>query len=58
MPETKTMTREQKLKIVWRKTHKDYKGKIEGVKYIMIFRNGSTLIPLDSLTDKEIDSRI
>jgi len=56
-----TMTddeRKKNLKIVWRKTHKDFKGKTNGVKSIMIWRNGTTLVPLDSLTDKEILERI
>lgn len=52
------LTRDQKLKIVWRKTHRDYKGKFNGVKSIMIWRNGSTLVPLDLLTDAEIEARI
>ena len=50
--------REKKLKAIWRKTHRDYKGIVEGERYIMIYRNGTTLVPLKDLTDKEIEDRV
>lgn len=52
------MTREQKLKAVYRHTHPDFKGEIDGIKTIMVFRNGSCLVALDDLTDKEIADRL
>ena len=52
------MTRKQKLAAVWRATHRDYKGKIDGVRSIMIYRNGTTLVALDDLTDAEIETRL
>lgn len=52
------MTREQKLKLVWKNTHKDFRGQINGVKNIMVFRNGSCLVNLTDLTDKEINDRL
>jgi len=53
------MNRDQALKQIWRETHRDFKGKIEGVKMVMLLRQGgSCLAPLDSLTDDEISSRV
>ena len=52
------MTREQKLNLIYRSTHRDYKGKIDGVRTIMVYRNGTTLIDLESLTDAEIESKL
>lgn len=51
------MTKEQKLKKIWSKTHKDFRGKIDGVKMIMLFRSGlgTCLVPLEALTDQEIE---
>ena len=48
------MTRDEKLKKVWSNMPRDYKGTTNGVKTVMIFRNGSTLVPLDALTGAEI----
>lgn len=52
------MTREQKLAIVYRTTHKDYKGKIGDTKTIMVYRNGTFLVALNDLTDAEIADRL
>jgi hypothetical protein len=55
------LTQEQRkkaLKAIWVKTHKDFKGIIDGVKTIMVFRNGSVLVTLDDLTDAEIMDRL
>lgn len=52
------MTREQKLKLVWKNTHKDFRGTYDGVKSIMVFRNGTCLVNLSDLTDKEINDRL
>lgn len=52
------LTREQKLKLVWKNTHKDYRGKIDGRKSIMVYRNGTTLVFLDDLTDAEINDKL
>lgn len=47
---------EAKLKAIWRKTHRDYKGKVGDVKTIMILRSGgSCLVALDDLTDEEVE---
>lgn len=48
------MTRDEKLKKVWSAMPRDYKGTTNGVKTVMVYRNGSTLVPLDALTNAEI----
>lgn len=51
----KAKLRDQQLALIWRDTHKDYKGKIDGVPYIMVLRVGGThSVPLDALTDEEV----
>lgn len=51
--------REALIKNVWRNTHKDYKGTYNGIRTIMVLRNGTpTLVALSDLTDEEIASRI
>ncbi|ALP54991.1 hypothetical protein Tel_17195 (plasmid) [Candidatus Tenderia electrophaga] len=57
---TKVVSRAQALTLVWRKTHRDYKAKREdGRKWIMVLRQGgSTLVPLDQLSDGEIKDRL
>lgn len=53
------MNRKEALAKIWRETHSDFKGKINGVKSIMILRKGgSVLCPLDGLTDPEILTRV
>jgi len=53
------MTREQKLQLVWSKTHSDFKGTYEDRRAIMVCRNGATVLSfLDELTDAEIDARL
>jgi hypothetical protein len=42
------------LKIIWRETHADYRGCIEGVRTILVNRGGSCLVGLGDLTDEEI----
>jgi len=49
------MTRKEALALVWKHTHRDYKGKLaDGTKAIMTFRRGTVLVPLEGLTDEEI----
>ena len=52
------MNRAQALKQIWRETHRDYRGTMNGTRTIMIWRNGSRLVALDSLTDAEICDRV
>jgi len=50
------MNRDKKLAAIWRKMHRDYRGVIGGVKYVMLMRNGGTVsAPLASLSDAEIE---
>lgn len=50
------MDRATRLKYVWSRTHKDYRGTTDGVKSVMILRDGGTrIVALDSLTDDEIN---
>ncbi|HAT7488644.1 TPA: hypothetical protein QCH64_002737 [Enterobacter asburiae] len=46
-----------KLEAIWKHTHRDYKGEHDGVRSILVCRNGTISVPLDSLTDKEIEQR-
>lgn len=52
------MTREQKLRIVWKHTHRDFRGALNGERTIMVYRNGTCLVRLKDLTDTEIEERI
>ena len=53
------MTRDQQLATIYRHTHKDYKGNLNGQKTIMVLRNGgSCLVALNDLTDAEIERKM
>ncbi|KEP68823.1 hypothetical protein DL1_08585 [Thioclava dalianensis] len=56
--EASDLARQRKLDAVYRHTHSDYKGEINGVRTIMVYRNGTTLVALDDLTDQEINDRL
>lgn len=50
------MTRNEQVRLIWRHTHRDYKGTLpDGTRTVMVFRSGSTLVPLADLTPEEID---
>jgi hypothetical protein len=43
------------LERVWRNTHSDYRGSINGTRNVLVLREGgTTLVPLDCLTCEEI----
>jgi hypothetical protein len=44
--------------LIWRHTHRDYRGVIDGQRTILVFRNGSQLVLLTSLTDEEFSTRL
>ncbi|MEX1841155.1 hypothetical protein KMW40_12090 [Enterobacter cloacae] len=46
-----------KLEAIWKHTHRDYKGERDGVRSILVCRNGTISVPLECLTDKEIEQR-
>lgn len=42
------------LDLIWKHTHRDYRGTMNGVRTILTLRQGgTTLVPLDGLTDAE-----
>jgi len=41
-------------KAIWRRTHADFKGTLEGKRSILIYRDGTTIVPLDDLRADEI----
>ncbi|MFP2430274.1 hypothetical protein [Enterobacter ludwigii] len=49
--------RQWKLEAIWQHTHRDYKGESDGVRSILVCRNGTISVPLEGLTDKEIEQR-
>jgi hypothetical protein len=53
------VTREEKLLAIWRNTHADFKGKIDGKACILVLREGGThSVPLTDLTDDEIAAKL
>ncbi len=51
--------RERNEDAVWRATHNDYRGMIDGQRTIMVLRGGgSCLVTLGGLTDEEIAARL
>ena len=54
------MTRDQKLMIIFRHTHKDFKGGRGDTRRIMIYRVnvGSVSVPLAALADDEIEREL
>jgi hypothetical protein len=55
------MTRKEKLKLIWRHTHRDYRGiAADGTKMVleMVPGVGTCSVPLESLTDEQIEKRM
>lgn len=49
------LSTEQKFKLVWKHTHRDYKGTLDGTRAILVLREGGTqLVPLVCLTETEL----
>lgn len=49
------MEKQKQLELIFKHTHADYKGKLDGEKSIMIMRDGRTcIVPMSQLTDEEI----
>ena len=46
--------------LIWKHTHRDFKGTVDGVKTIMVFRSGvgSTLCAITDLSDDEYADRL
>jgi hypothetical protein len=49
--------KQRRLEAIWKHTHRDYKGESDGVRTILVCRNGTTSVPLESLSDAEIEQR-
>jgi hypothetical protein len=45
------MDRKEELRLIWKHTHRDFKGKINGVKHVLclIPGSGTCSVPLDAL---------
>lgn len=53
------MSRTEALRLIWKHTHRDYRGKVNGVKSVLVLRTGGThLVPLDALTDAEVADKL
>lgn len=48
------LSREQKLDLIYKNTHSDFKGIIGGARTMLMFRGGSCIVSLNDLTDEEI----
>lgn len=51
---TATTKPDPRLKAIWSATHRDFRGLVNGEKTILIWRNGTNLVPLRLLTESEI----
>ena len=52
------MNRKQALAQIWRTIPRDYRGTTNGIKTVMIWRNGTCLVALEDVTDAEIADRV
>jgi hypothetical protein len=58
MASTATYRTKPQYDLIWKHTHRDFKGKIDGVRYILVFRNGTQSVALENLTDAEFDDAL
>lgn len=49
--------KQRRLEAIWKHTHQDYKSDSDQVRSILVFRDGTTSVPLENLTDTEIEQR-
>lgn len=55
----KDLTKAQKLTLIYRHTHKDYKGNHPELgKTVLVLRGATCLVPLDQLTEEEIADKL
>jgi hypothetical protein len=54
------LTKADKLNLIYRHTHRDFKSgkKGEGRNILMLTIHGTTLVPITALTDKEIEDKL
>lgn len=63
MPRTRKKSKSKRRKkfeaLVYKYTHRDYKGRTDGKPSIMILRNGgTTIVPVEELTNRELVQHI
>jgi hypothetical protein len=53
-------TRKKLESLLWKNTHKDFRGSIDGVKNVLVNRGseGTCLVPLSALTEEELLGKI
>lgn len=56
--QTEQLSRAQQLRLIYRHTFRDYKGRTNGVQSILVNRGATCLVPLEQLTDAEIADRL
>lgn len=53
------LTRAEKLNLIYRHTHRDFKGGGKGTfRSILVYRKGTALVLLDDLTEAEIEDKL
>ncbi|QBC45873.1 hypothetical protein [Iodobacter fluviatilis] len=52
------LSRDEKLALIFKHTHHDYKSHTDGVKAILVCRGATAIVPMEQLTDAEIAARI
>jgi hypothetical protein len=52
------MTKAKQLALIWKHTHRDFRGKFNGERTILVFREGTCSVPLSTLTDAEIADKL
>jgi hypothetical protein len=58
-PEFQPLTRDQKLELVWKHTHRDFRGHNGNAeRTVLIYDNGTCLVRLADLTDAQINERL
>jgi len=56
--EGETFTREKALRLIWKHTHRDFRGNMNGERTILTYRNGTCLVMLFDLTEDEINEKL
>lgn len=60
VPDAGTYSRAQAESLIWRHTHRDFRGYAAGVRTVLVNREGqgTCLVSLDGLTDDEIARKL
>jgi hypothetical protein len=55
----KAYSRKEALRLIWRHSHSDFKGKLaDGTRTILVYDRGTTLVSLDGMTDAQINDKL